>query len=161
MATTSPTSRKAFEAAPKSDKPVLIACKTTIGFGSPKKAGTSKRAWRSAWRGRIARDQGRLGWEYGPFEIPDDIVRSAGARSARAALTRARRGRAVSQQSDKGKAFEAALSGEISEAAEAALAAHAAKMAAEKPALATRASSGAAIEAMFDVLPNCLAARPI
>src|SRR2546423_1891660 len=32
----------ALEAAQTSDRPTLIACKTTIGFGAPKKAGTSK-----------------------------------------------------------------------------------------------------------------------
>ena len=33
---------KAIEAALKSDRPTLIACRTTIGYGAPKKAGTSK-----------------------------------------------------------------------------------------------------------------------
>ncbi len=32
----------AVEAAQKSDRPVLIACKTTIGYGAPTRAGTSK-----------------------------------------------------------------------------------------------------------------------
>ena len=35
-------SRRALERAQTSDRPTLIACKTTIGFGAPKKAGTSK-----------------------------------------------------------------------------------------------------------------------
>lgn len=33
---------QAIEAARKSDKPTLIACKTTIGFGAPNKAGSNK-----------------------------------------------------------------------------------------------------------------------
>ena len=34
--------RSALVAAKTSDRPTLIACKTTIGFGAPKKGGTSK-----------------------------------------------------------------------------------------------------------------------
>lgn len=34
--------RRAIDLAQKSDKPTLIACKTTIGFGAPSKSGTSK-----------------------------------------------------------------------------------------------------------------------
>jgi transketolase len=58
---------------------------------------------------------------------------------------------------DKSKdkaAFEAALSGATPKAAADALAAHTAKMAAEKPALATRAASGAALEAVFPHWPE-------
>ncbi|WP_244668569.1 hypothetical protein, partial [Brucella melitensis] len=33
---------KAIELARVSDRPTLIACKTTIGFGAPNKAGTNK-----------------------------------------------------------------------------------------------------------------------
>ena len=48
----------AIEAAQKSDKPTLIACRTTIGYGAPTRAGTNKAPWRGARRqgsGRRAR----------------------------------------------------------------------------------------------------------
>lgn len=74
----------AVEKARKSDRPVLIACKTTIGFGAPSKQGTS------ACHGSPLGDEERaamaeaLGWNYAPFEIPADILnawREAGRRS--------------------------------------------------------------------------------
>ena len=40
--TTRTRSPRAIEAAQKSDRPTMIACKTTIGFGAPTKAGTQK-----------------------------------------------------------------------------------------------------------------------
>ena len=74
----------AVEKARKSDRPVLIACKTTIGFGAPSKQGTS------ACHGSPLGDEERaamaeaLGWNYAPFEVPADILnawREAGRRS--------------------------------------------------------------------------------
>jgi transketolase len=130
---------KAFEAATKSDKPVLIACKTTIGFGAPKKAGTAKAHGEALGAEELAGAKAALGWAHGPFEIPDDILkawRKVGARGAGARelwQTKMKR----DPQRD---AFAAAMSGGNVEAAIAALGMHAAKMAAEKPSLATRAS---------------------
>ncbi len=75
---------EAVEKARKSDRPVLIACKTTIGFGAPSKQGTS------ACHGSPLGDEERaamaeaLGWNYAPFEVPADILnawREAGRRS--------------------------------------------------------------------------------
>ena len=63
----------AIEAAQKSDKPTIIACKTTIGFGSPNKAGTSKVHGAPLGEDEIAATREALGWECGPFEIPADI----------------------------------------------------------------------------------------
>jgi transketolase len=146
---------KAFEAATKSDKPVLIACKTTIGFGAPKKAGTAKAHGEPLGAEELPAATAALGWTHGPFEIPDDIVkawRKVGARGAGARelwQTKMKR----DPQRD---AFVAAMSGGNVEAAIAALGMHAAKMAAEKPSLATRASSGAAIDSMFDACPELL-----
>lgn len=73
----------AIEHAQKSDRPTLIACKTVIGFGSPNRAGTSKAHGEPLGADELAAAKAKLGWEYGPFEIPDDILtswRTAGAR---------------------------------------------------------------------------------
>jgi transketolase len=146
---------RAFEAATKSDKPVLIACKTTIGFGAPKKAGTAKAHGEPLGAEELAAAKAKLGWAHGPFEIPDEIVkawRKVGARGAGARelwQTKLKR----DPQRD---AFAAAMSGGNVEAAIAALGMHAAKTAAEQPSLATRASSGAAIDSMFDACPELL-----
>ncbi|MGD9814833.1 MAG: transketolase [Hyphomonadaceae bacterium] len=145
----------AFAQAIASDKPVLIACKTTIGYGAPKKAGTAKAHGEALGAEELAGAKAALGWPHGPFEVPDNI-RAAwlkiGARGAGAREHWAQR----LKKSAHRDAFAAAMRGDTVDAAIAALGAHAAKMAAEKPALATRASSGAAIEAMFEACPELL-----
>lgn len=73
----------AIEAAHTSGRPSLIACKTVIGFGSPNRAGTSKAHGEPLGATELAAAKAELGWEYGPFEIPDDVLtpwRTAGAR---------------------------------------------------------------------------------
>jgi len=65
---------KAIKEAQSSDRPSLIACKTTIGFGSPKKAGTSKAHGEPLGVEEIAATKKALGWDYGPFEVPDDVL---------------------------------------------------------------------------------------
>ena len=147
---------KAFDAALKStDKPVFIDCKTVIGFGAPHKQGTRHAHGEPLGADELVAAKKNLGWDYGPFEIPDDLLqawRKIGARgaSARAAW------RKTFEASPQKAAFEAALSGDIPKVAREALAAHTQKMATDKPAMATRAASGAAIEAVFDVLPELL-----
>ena len=62
----------AIEAAKASDKPTLICCKTTIGFGSPNKGGKEDCHGAPLGDDEIALTREQLGWQYGPFEIPDE-----------------------------------------------------------------------------------------
>jgi transketolase len=66
----------AIAAAQSSDRPTLIACKTTIGFGAPTRAGTSKAHGEPLGPEELAGAKKALGWNYGPFEIPDDILQA-------------------------------------------------------------------------------------
>jgi transketolase len=54
-------------------KPTLICCKTTIGKGSPNKAGTHDVHGAPLGADEIAATRATLGWTHGPFEIPADI----------------------------------------------------------------------------------------
>ncbi|AFR26801.1 transketolase [Bartonella quintana] len=77
---------RAIEAAQNSDKPTLIACKTTIGFGAPNKAGTNKVHGAPLGTREIAETRIALGWEAEPFVIPADILdnwRLAGLNAAK------------------------------------------------------------------------------
>ncbi len=65
---------EAIAQAQSADRPSLIACKTTIGFGAPNKAGTSKAHGEPLGAEELAGAKKKLGWEYGPFEIPDDVL---------------------------------------------------------------------------------------
>ena len=60
----------AIERAQKSDKPSLIACKTVIAYGAPKKAGTSASHGSPLGAEEIAGTKAKLQWPYGPFENP-------------------------------------------------------------------------------------------
>ena len=55
------------------DKPSLICCKTTIGFGSPNKGGKEDCHGAPLGADEIVLTRKQLGWNYGDFEIPDDI----------------------------------------------------------------------------------------
>lgn len=54
-------------------KPTLIICKTIIGKGSPNKAGTHDVHGAALGQSEIDATRDALGWEYAPFEIPEDI----------------------------------------------------------------------------------------
>lgn len=64
----------AIKQAQNSDKPTLIACKTTIGFGAPTKCGTSKCHGSPLGAEELAAMRKNLHWKYAPFEIPADIL---------------------------------------------------------------------------------------
>jgi transketolase len=67
---------EAIKQAQASDRPSMIACKTTIGFGAPTKAGTSKAHGEALGADELAGAKKALGWNYGPFEIPDDVLQA-------------------------------------------------------------------------------------
>ncbi len=55
------------------DKPTLICCKTRIGFGSPNKEGTHDSHGAPLGDEEITLTKSALGWDHGPFEIPQDV----------------------------------------------------------------------------------------
>ena len=56
-------------------KPTMIFCRTTIGFGSPNKAGTSDVHGAALGDEEIAKTREALGWQHEPFVIPDSIYK--------------------------------------------------------------------------------------
>src|SRR6476469_8157543 len=69
--------------AQSSDKPVLIACKTIIGYGAPLKAGKSSSHGSPLGADEIKGARVKLLWDHAPFEIPGPVLaawRDAGAR---------------------------------------------------------------------------------
>jgi transketolase len=67
---------EAIKQARASDRPSLIACKTTIGFGAPNKAGTAKAHGEPLGADELAGAKKALDWNFGPFEIPDDVLQA-------------------------------------------------------------------------------------
>ena len=76
--------RSAIKKAKKSKKPTMIACKTTIGYGSPNKQGSHESHGAALGDEEIKLTRKKLNWPYKPFEIPEDILnywRMAGKKS--------------------------------------------------------------------------------
>jgi transketolase len=145
----------AIQAAQKSDRPNLIACKTVIGRGAPKKQGTAATHGSPLGADEVAGARLALGWDAAPFEIPAPIAaawKEAGRRGAPARADWTRRLAA----SDARAAFNAAVAGELPTAFDAAIDAYKAKLATDKPAWATRKSSQMALEVINPVLPETL-----
>jgi transketolase len=71
---------KAIEAAKADPRPSLIRVKTVIGFGSPKKAGTSGVHGAPLGEEELAATKAALGWPQEPrFLVPDDVKQFWGA----------------------------------------------------------------------------------
>ena len=145
------------EATADGDRPVLVCCRTTIGFGSPNKAGSESTHGAPLGADEIAATRKALGWEHGPFEIPQAIADGWDAREA---------GRELEQEWNQ--AFDAYRAAFPEEAAEllrrskaelpegfaAAADAYIAKLQAEGPKVASRKASQMAIEAFAPHLPE-------
>ena len=78
--------KTAIETARKSDRPTLICCKTTIGFGSPNKQGKEESHGSALGAEEVALTRAALKWKHGPFEIPADIYAEWDAKEAGRAL---------------------------------------------------------------------------
>ena len=66
----------------ETQRPTLICCRTTIGFGSPNKAGTHDSHGAPLGAAEITATRAALGWTPGPFEIPAEVYRAWDARAA-------------------------------------------------------------------------------
>jgi len=61
------------QAQTETGKPTLICCKTIIGFGSPNKQGKEDCHGAALGVDEVALTRKQLGWNHGPFEIPDEV----------------------------------------------------------------------------------------
>ncbi len=146
--------KAALLAAQSATKPTLIACKTTIGFGSPNKAGKASAHGEPLGVDEIKATREKLGWPHAPFEVPADVLaawRAAGSRggAARQAWeTRAGRVPAGTLTDPIGKDGLARVAATIAAVKK--------QFADEKPKLATRQSSQKVLEALVPVVPGLL-----
>jgi transketolase len=138
-----------------SERPSLIACRTTIAFGAPTKAGTAAAHGAALGTAEVAGARERLGWRELPFELPDDVVawwNTVGKRGA--AASRAWRARFDAAAPALRGEFTRCTGGVLPAKLDAALGALKAKFAAEAPKLATRQSSGMVLDAIAPVMPE-------
>jgi len=145
----------ALKQALTSDRPSLIACRTTIGFGAPTKAGTEKSHGAALGAEEVAGARQKLGWSEPAFAIPADLRelwRTAGRRSQ--ATHKAWSDRLQALPAERRGAFERRIRGEIDRAKLAAAARSVKeKLAAQPKEVATRVASEHALEALVAALP--------
>ena len=145
--------RGALLAAQTADRPSLIACKTIIGFGAPKLAGTGPAHGGPYGAEEIAGIRKSLDWPHEPFVIPDEILAAwrmigkQGARHREAWLKRL-------GASEKRAAFETTLSGKLPDGVGAAINAHKKAVVEGQKSDATRKWSGAALEILTQLVPE-------
>jgi transketolase len=148
----------ATEAAVRSDRPTLIACRTLIGFGAPTKAGTEKSHGSPLGPEEVAAARQKLGWSHAAFEIPADVRarwRSAGTRSRGAREAWIERMRALDPKLRA--ELERRMRNELPNGVLAA-AVHGVKqkLAAAPQEVATRKASEIALEALVPALPELI-----
>lgn len=147
----------ALAKAQNSDRPVLIACKTTIAFGAPTKAGTHGAHGSPLGDAEIAAARQALGWTAGPFEIPAPIAaawRQTGEKSAKAqAAWKTRRGATSAETLAR---YEADLAGALEPNIAETILAFKRAASAAGTAQATRVSSQKVLEALAKVQKNLI-----
>ncbi|HEL4239691.1 TPA: transketolase [Stenotrophomonas maltophilia] len=141
----------------QSDKPTLICCRTTIGFGSPNKAGKESSHGAPLGKDELEATRKQLGWEYGPFEIPQAIYdgwRANGAGTLRQAEWEQLFDKYASQYPGEAAELTRRSHGELPADFVAKADAYIAQVAAEGPTIASRKASQLAIEAFAPLLPE-------
>jgi transketolase len=134
-------------------RPSLIACRTIIGYGAPKKQGTAATHGSPLGAEEIAGARDALGWAHEPFHVPDDVREAwlaAGARGKGAGAEWDRRLAASPRRNE----FERRMDGQLPDAA--ALTDYIAGLVANPQTVATRKASEMALEAINAVLPDTI-----
>ncbi len=138
-------------------RPSLIACRTTIGFGAPTKAGTSGSHGAALGAKEVAGAREALGWASPPFVVPDDILaawRDAGMRGR--ADHDAWAARLAAADDTTRATFERRAAGTPPAAAYAAIDAHIAALLAAPQTIATRKASELVLDAITPVAPGMI-----
>lgn len=143
--------------AKKSKKPSLIACRTTIAFGSPNKAGSSASHGSPLGKDEIDKTRTQLSWKHAPFEIPTDVLnlwRKTGQNSqAEFAAWNERFGKLKKSRQAE---FTRTDKGELPNGLDKAFDDLKKKYASEKPNWATRKSSGEVLKDIVKFVPEMI-----
>ncbi|MBR0723026.1 transketolase [Bradyrhizobium manausense] len=144
----------AITRAQKSNKPTLIACRTTIGFGAPHKAGTAKAHGEALGADELKAAKENLGISLEPFSVPDDVLKAWRAAGSRGATARQEwEGRLGELGSRKRAEFERRLRHERPASLAKAVRAYKKELLEKPMTAATRKSSEAVIEVIAGAMP--------
>ena len=144
---------RALEKAQAAGAPVMIACRTIIGFGLPGRQGTQKAHSDAPGAEVVAGARKELDWPYEPFIVPDDLLNQwraigkTGAKDCAAWLAR-------KNASSRAREFDDTVNDVIPASLGPALAALKEKLSAEKPSAGTRKMSEKALDVINAELQN-------
>jgi transketolase len=147
------------EALEITDRPTLIACKTTIGFGSPAKAGKESSHGAALGADEVAATRKALDWPYPAFEIPQEIYdgwRAGGTGSLRQGEWEQLFDKYAKQFPTESAELVRRSHAELPEDFAIKADAYVAKLQAEGPEIASRKASQNAIETFAALLPELL-----
>jgi transketolase len=140
-----------------SDRPTMIACKTTIGFGAPTKAGKASSHGSPLGADEIKGAREKLGWTSPPFEVPADILnawRTAGQRSK--VSRKAWDQRLAALPTEKRGEFARRINGDLPLGLADAVRAAKEKLSQEPKEIATRIASQNALDVLTAVVPEMI-----
>jgi len=144
----------AITRAQKSNKPSLIACKTTIGYGAPTRAGTAKAHGEALGADELKGAKEKLGISLEPFSVPDDVLKAWREAGSRGAAARTAWQAQYEQLGNRKRAeFERRLRHERPASLAKALKAHKKALLETPQNIATRKSSESAIGAIAAAMP--------
>jgi transketolase len=139
------------------DKPSLICCRTVIGKGAPKRAGTAKAHGEALGAEEVAATRAAIGWRYPPFEVPPQIYDGWDAKKRGAALERAWNDKFAAYQKahpELAREFRRRVAGELPANWSVHCQLLLEKIIAKTESIATRKASQNAIEGLAPVLPE-------
>ncbi len=145
----------ALRFAKNSDKPTLIACKTTIGKGAPTKAGLNKAHGAPLGDEEIAGTRAARGWSHAAFEIPDHVYAEWAKPAKAGADEHAAWAKRLASDSNR-EDFTRAMAGELNAGWLEVFQAYKDQVAADMPSMATRASSGKALAPLTELLTDLI-----
>jgi transketolase len=148
---------RALTAAKTAKGPVLVDCKTLIGFGSPNKADSYSVHGAPLGDAEIAATREVYGWPYGPFEIPADIKAEWEAIGAKGAAAHAEWTTRLDALSPAKKAeFERQMSHAVPKKLAGAIRAFKKANSEAAPKVATRKASEMVLAAINPVMPESM-----
>ncbi|MCC7260086.1 MAG: transketolase [Alphaproteobacteria bacterium] len=147
----------AIRTAQSTATPSMIACKTTIAFGAPTKAGSEKSHGSPLGAEEIAGARKTLNWPYAPFEIPEHILAGWREYGARHALEFASWTDRLNNANDVSReTFERLMEKALPENWNAPLDALKKKWAETAPKMATRKASGEVLNVLAPAIPEMI-----
>ncbi len=146
---------RALTDAQSATKPVLIACKTKIGYGAPTKENSKDSHGSPLGADEIKGTRANLNWPFAPFEIPDDILHAWRSMSTKGQSAHHEWSKRL-ESSPRKMEFKQRIANDFAAVIKECIAQAKNYFLSEKPKMATRATSGKTLEYLVPKLDNLI-----